>query len=387
MIPPGKTIGIFGGGQLGRMTALAARKMGYRIHIYEPGENSPAAQVADAEVNASYRDEERLVHFLEEIEVATFEFENIPADFLHKAAAMRPVHPSPEALLICQNREREKNFLQDNSFPHAAFAVVTSAEDLEAGIASVGTPCVLKTATFGYDGKGQIKIEAGDDAAAVWEKFSAGRGILEEWIDYQAELSVICAANARGETEVFPVSENIHTDHILEYSIVPARLDRKVQLEATEIALEIARSLRVIGLIAVEFFLTSQGRLLVNELAPRPHNSGHYSFDGCMTSQFEQQVRAVCGLPLGSSRLLSPTVMCNLLGDLWERGTPDWNTILRHPNAKLHLYGKEEARPGRKMGHFTVLADEVSEAFERARAIKQRLVAAATAGGEPRYEK
>lgn len=381
MIIPGKTIGIFGGGQLGRMTALEARRMGYRIHIFEPGENSPAAQVADSVVNASFRDEERLLHFLGGIEVATFEFENIPADFLYKAAEVRPVHPSPEVLLICQNREREKLFLKKNGFPHAAFAVVSSAEELKDGIQKLGMPCVLKTAAFGYDGKGQIKIREGDDPNAIWKKFNVGRGVLEEWIDYGAELSVICAANIRGETSVFPVAENIHADHILEYSIVPARLDARVQKEATEIALAIARALRLVGLLAVEFFLTSKGRLLVNELAPRPHNSGHYSFDSCVTSQFEQQVRAVCGLPAGSTRLLSPAVMCNLLGDLWQQGVPDWNLILRHPTAKLHLYGKEEARPGRKMGHFTLLADEVESGLEEARSIKRQLVDAA-GGGE-----
>lgn len=383
MIVPGKTLGIFGGGQLGRMTALAARRMGYRIHIFEPGENSPAGQVADLEVNASYRDEESLLRFLREIEVATFEFENIPADFLHKAAEHRPVYPSPEVLLICQNREREKVFLEKNGFPRAAFRVVSSVGELSEAITALGTPCVLKTAAFGYDGKGQIKIVAGDDAAKIWKKFDAGRGVVEEWVDYQAELSAICAVSSKGETSVFPVSENIHTDHILEYSIVPARIDPKIQEGAAAVAREIAKALQVVGLLAVEFFLTTDGRLLVNELAPRPHNSGHYSFDGCLTSQFEQQVRAVCGLPLGSPRLLSPTVMCNLLGDLWKQGTPDWNTVLEHPNAKLHLYGKEEARPGRKMGHFTLLAETVDEAFETARAIKRRLIETAV-GGEHR---
>lgn len=385
MIAPGKTIGIFGGGQLGRMIALAARRMGYRIHIFEPGENSPAGQVADIEVNASYRDEDSLLRFLQEIEVATFEFENIPADFLHKAATMRPVHPSPEVLLICQNREREKLFLQENGFPRAAFKVVTSAEELREAIVALGTPCVLKTAAFGYDGKGQIKIGAHDDPSEVWQRFNTGRGVVEEWVEYAAELSAICAISSTGETQVFPISENIHTDHILEYSIVPARIDLRVQNEAAEIAREIARALGVVGLLAVEFFLAKDGRLIVNELAPRPHNSGHYSFDGCLTNQFEQQVRAVCGLPLGSPRLLSPTVMCNLLGDLWQQGVPDWNLILRNPNAKLHLYGKEEARSGRKMGHFTILADQVETALEEARAIKQNLEKAASVGDHSRY--
>jgi 5-(carboxyamino)imidazole ribonucleotide synthase len=387
VIAPGKTIGILGGGQLGRMTALAARKMGYRIHIFEPGENSPAGQVADVEVNASYRDEERLVRFLDEIEVATFEFENIPAQTLNRAATVRPVRPSPEVLLICQNREREKLFLRKHKFPHARFEVVSSAEELARAVEAIGRPCVLKTADFGYDGKGQIKIGPYDSTETVWKHFNAPRGVVEQWIRYRAELSVICSANPRGDFSTFPVSENIHTDHILEYSIVPARLEEKVQSEGREIAEEIARAIGLVGLLAVEFFLTEENSLIVNELAPRPHNSGHYTFDACVTSQFEQQVRAVCDLPLGSPRLLTPVVMCNLLGDLWQRGVPDWNLILEHPEAKLHLYGKEEARPGRKMGHFNVLGENVEEALVRAREIKMRLVEGACTRDPQAYQR
>lgn len=387
MIAPGKTLGIFGGGQLGRMIGLAARRMGYRIHIFEPGENSPAGQVADLEVNASYRDGESLRRFLQEIEVATFEFENIPADFLHQAAEIRPVHPSPEVLLICQNREREKTFLQEHGFPRADFRVVSSAEDLRHAMTDLGTPCVLKTASFGYDGKGQIKIEEGEDPAEVWSRFNSARGVVEEWVQYDAELSALCAVSSTGEISTFPIAENIHRDHILEYSIVPARIAPALQAEAAEIARNIATTLGVVGLLAVEFFATKDGLLLVNELAPRPHNSGHYTFDACLTNQFEQQVRAVCGLPLGSPRLLSSVVMCNLLGDLWQQGAPDWKTILGNPHAKLHLYGKEEARKGRKMGHFTVLADCVDEALAQARSIKERLTQAATNGTNRPYTK
>lgn len=359
------------------MTAIAARQMGYRIHIFEPGANSPAGQVADLEINASYDDEKQLLHFLQEIDVATFEFENIPVDSLRRAAGVRPLHPSPDILLICQNRKREKLFLREHNFPHARFEVVTSAEELKQAVEEIGRPCVLKTADFGYDGKGQIKIDNGDSTEEVWQKFDAPRGVLEEWIPYQAELSVICAANPSGTFSTFPIAENIHTDHILEYSIVPARLDEKHQEEAREIALTIAKTLNLTGLLAVEFFLTQDGRLLVNELAPRPHNSGHYTLDACVTNQFEQQVRAVCDLPLGSSRLLSPIVMVNLLGDLWNAGPPDWNLILHHPEAKLHLYGKKEARPGRKMGHFTVMAENVEAALGLARDIKKQLTKAA----------
>lgn len=373
MILPGKTIGVIGGGQLGRMFALAARRMGYRIHVYEPGENSPAGQVADMEINASYRDAEGLARFLRSIEVATFEFENIPATFLRQAAEARPVHPGPEVLLICQNREREKGFLRENGFPHARFAVVTDAGELRAAAAELGLPCVLKTAAFGYDGKGQVKLDDSTDLEEVWAEFSGERGVVEEWVDFETEISVICAINPQGQRSVFPVSENIHTDHILEYSIVPARLDESVQRQAEEMALGIADAIGLTGLLAVEFFVTSSGKLLVNELAPRPHNSGHFSFDACLTSQFEQQVRAVCDLPLGNPRLLSPVVMCNLLGDLWEKGIPEWNTVLNHPEAKLHLYGKDEPRPGRKMGHFCVMAPGGEEAYDQARRIKAEL--------------
>ncbi len=372
--PPGKTIGIFGGGQLGRMAAIEARKMGYRVHVYDPASEPPAAQGADLAVQAPFDDLDQLRKFLEPIDVATFEFENIPADFLHQAAAVRPVHPSPEVLLICQNREREKRFLSEKGFPVAPYAVVTSAEELDEALNNrIGRPAVLKTAAFGYDGKGQVKIGDGDDARAVWEDFGNPRGVLEAWVPFTAELSAICAVSANGETAVFPVAENQHERHILDVSIAPARLDAPVQEEAARIAKEIARALGVIGLVAVEFFLTGDGRLLVNELAPRPHNSGHYTFDGCMTSQFEQQVRAVCGLPLGSTALLAPTVMVNLLGDLWRNGEPDWNQVLQNPNAKLHLYGKREARPGRKMGHFCVLGPTVEEALAQAQAIQSRL--------------
>jgi len=373
VIPPGKTVGIFGGGQLGRMTAIAARRMGYQVHIFDPAKHAPAAPVADQVVTADYQDEEAISRFMEGIDVASFEFENIPAATLRFAASRKPVRPSPEVLLICQNREREKLFLRQHNIPHARFAVVSSADELAAAIEEIGTPCVLKTADFGYDGKGQVKIREGEQAAGVWEGFGAPRGVVEQWIHYSAELSVICAANPSGEVETFPIAENIHTDHILEYSIVPARLDSKVADEARSIALRIARAIGLEGLLAVEFFLHRDGRLLVNELAPRPHNSGHYSFDGCVTSQFEQQVRAACDLPLGSTRLLAPTVMCNLLGDLWRRGEPDWAIVLRHPEAKLHLYGKTEARPGRKMGHFCVFGETADEAFSLAQRIKGEL--------------
>ncbi len=356
-------MGILGGGQLGRMLAIAARRMGYRVHAYEPQPDCPAGQICDVEVNAPYTDSASLRAFAEGVDVISFEFENIPRSAVEAVASLRPVRPRGEVLHICQNREREKTFLQANGFPCAPFRVVDSGEALRMALAEIGTPAVLKTADFGYDGKGQLKIMCEVDEEAIWKQFGAPRGVLERWIPFQAELSVVCARGLDGAIAAFPVSENIHTNHILDLSIVPARFSPAILDKAESLASEIARRLDVIGLLAVEFFLTSNGELLVNELAPRPHNSGHFTFDACVTSQFEQQLRAVCGLPLGSPELLRPVVMWNILGDLWKNGAPDWSTVLKNPKAKLHLYGKSEARPGRKMGHVCVMAETVEEAL------------------------
>lgn len=338
------------------MFGIAARRMGYRVHAFEPNPDSPAGQISDVEVNAPFTDHGALAEFASQVDVVSFEFENIPLSAIEEVAKRVPVRPHGEVLHICQNREREKTFLHGHGFPHAPFAVVESAEGLRAALDEIGTPSVLKTADFGYDGKGQIKLEGEVDAAAVWEKFGPQRGVLEKWIPFQAELSVVVARGTDGTAVAFPPSENIHKHHILDISIAPARFSETVLAQAGEIAERIAVALDVVGLLAVEFFLTSEGRLLVNELAPRPHNSGHYTFDACVTGQFEQQLRAVCGLPLGDPQLLTPVVMWNLLGHLWEKGEPDWNIILAEPRAKLHLYGKASARPGRKMGHVCVLA-------------------------------
>lgn len=362
-IAPGGVVGILGGGQLGRMLAIAARRMGYRVHAFEPQADCPAGQICDLEINAPYEDADALRAFASGVDVISFEFENIPRSAVETVAAIRPVRPRGEVLHICQNREREKIFLEGHGFPCAPFRVVDSPEALRKAIAEIGTPAVLKTADFGYDGKGQIQITAGADSAEVWKRFDAPRGVLEQWIPFKAELSVVCARGLDGEVVPFPVSENQHTRHILDLSIVPARFPREVLESASLLATEITRALEVTGLLAVEFFLTVENDLLVNELAPRPHNSGHFTFDACVTSQFEQQLRAVCGLPLGSPDLLRPVVMWNLLGDLWRDGEPDWSVILGDPRAKLHLYGKSEPRPGRKMGHVCVMAGTVEEAL------------------------
>jgi 5-(carboxyamino)imidazole ribonucleotide synthase len=371
MIAPGKTIGIFGGGQLGRMSGIAARRMGYGVAIYEPSPNSPAGAVADLEINADYDDRESLDRFLEATDVVTYEFENIPSATIQHAAEKRPLNPSARILHICQNREREKTFLRTAGIPHAPYEVVATADELSRALENIGLPCVLKTADFGYDGKGQIKItETPSDPGALWRSFDCPRGVLEAWIPFEKELSVIVARNGRGESATYPVGENIHTDHILDFTIVPARVSSRVSADALSIGHAVADRLELTGLLAVEMFLTESGDLLVNELAPRPHNSGHYTFDACVTSQFEQHVRSVCDLPLGSTDLLIPVVMVNILGQAWSRGEPDWAGLLAEPATKLHLYGKTEARKGRKMGHFCVLSKSVDDALDRAVRIK-----------------
>ncbi len=374
-ILPGATIGLLGGGQLGRMFALEARRLGYRVHVFEPQPDSPAGQVGDVEISAEYSDTRALRDFAGAVDVVTYEFENIPLAAIETVAEICTVRPRGEVLHICQNREREKTFLAERGIPCAPFRIVDSADALAGAIDEFGGRGVLKTADFGYDGKGQVKINPGDDPREAWRGFGAAKGVAEGWVDFTHELSVICARGCDGASAVFPVAENIHTNHILEFTIVPARIAQPAQDAAVAIARRIAADLDVVGLLAVEFFLARDGRVLVNELAPRPHNSGHFSFDACVTSQFEQQLRAVCGLPLGSVDLLRPVVMVNLLGDLWKNGGPAWEAVLGDPEIKLHLYGKSAARPGRKMGHLCVFGRDAGEAFDRARAVMDRLAA------------
>ena len=365
-VPPGGTIGLVGGGQLGRMFALAARHMGYRVRVLELSPDSPAGQVGDAQIEAAYDDPAALERLARSSDVLTFEFENVAAAPLEHAAAICPVRPRPMVLHVCQNRAREKEFLTRNGFPCAAFKIVHSAAEAVAEAAANGFPCVLKTADFGYDGKGQAKLQSAADAAEAWARLGSARAVIEEWVDFRCEISVVCARDGRGRVECFPVAENEHRNHILHRSIIPARIDPGTAREAQRIATSLARALDVVGVLAVEFFVRRDGSLVVNELAPRPHNSGHFSLDACVTSQFEQQLRAVCGLPLGSTRLLSPVVMVNILGDAWDAGTPDWSLLLTDQDVRLHLYGKREVRPGRKMGHFCVLKPSVEEALRAA---------------------
>jgi 5-(carboxyamino)imidazole ribonucleotide synthase len=380
MIPPGSTLGVLGGGQLGRMLAQAATRLGYRIHVFEPQENCPAGEVASREFNASYEDIERLREFARGCAVITYEFENVPVKPLWKIENLVPLRPYWEVLETCQNRAREKNWLKKNGFPTVSFAEVEAGGDLAAAVRKVGLPCVVKTADFGYDGKGQQKITAQTEIPAAAKAFAQQRVVVESFIDFKCELSVIVARNPAGEVRTFPIAENIHTRHILDFSIVPARVGTEIATRAAELGENIADAFGLEGLLAVELFMTDQGELLVNEMAPRTHNSGHWSLDACVTSQFEQQVRAITGMPLGETEMTAPcAVMVNILGNAWQwegdqlAGTPHWEKLLSEPRAKLHLYGKSEPRKGRKMGHFTVTGKTVRKTFELARQLKSEL--------------
>ena len=364
---PGAKIGVMGGGQLGRMFAIAARRMGYRVHTFSPEENGPAAQFSDRATVANYDDEAAVTDFARAIDVLTFEFENIPAKTIEWATREQLVRPRGEVLLIAQNRLREKEFLSDAGFPVAPFRRVVQMADLTSAVETIGRPAILKGAAFGYDGKGQQRIDPATDLDAIWSAREDAECVLERVIDFEKEISVIVARGPDGETAVFPVCENIHRDHILDLTLAPARVPDRVAAAACGLARAVAESLDLVGLLAVEMFLQANGELIINELAPRPHNSGHWTIEGCVTSQFEQHVRAVCGLPLGATELLRPAAMVNLLGDVWSQGEPDWAAALAVPNVHLHLYGKREPRLRRKMGHLTALAGTVEAAAASAR--------------------
>lgn len=373
-LQPGGTIGILGGGQLGRMSAIAARRLGYKVRTFDPSANACAAGIADEHVTADWSDTSALTRFARGCGRVTLEFENIPPATVEFVAQMVPCHPSALVLAICQNRRREKEFLRASGIPCAAFAVVTSVAELQTAVQTIGFPCVLKTADFGYDGKGQVKLPTtAADLAAAWKKMGGAVGILEAWVPFQMEISVLVARSVDGRTAVYDPAENIHRNHILHLSLSPARISEATATEARALALNIAEKIQLVGLLAVEMFV-KDGRIVVNELAPRPHNSGHQTFDANETSQFEQHIRAVCGLPLGGTRPLVPSAMVNLLGDLWRNGQePDWAKVLADPSAKLHLYDKGQAVPGRKMGHITVTAPTLEAALRRAEALHASL--------------
>ena len=372
-ILPGSTIGVLGSGQLGRMFAIAARRMGYRVHTFSPDQDTPTGQIADEEIIASYDDLEAVRNFARNVSVVTFEFENVSSAAVEAASEFAPVRPGGNVLHTSQHRLREKTFLANNGFPVAPFKRVNSLDDLLAALNEIGCPAVLKTAGFGYDGKGQSKITAPDQAQAALNALGNQEAILEAFIHFEREVSVVAARGLDGAFVHYGVVANEHRNHILDITVAPAPVSAQVQNDAVEIARGVLEALNVVGVMCVEFFLTREGQLLINETAPRPHNSGHFSFDACVTSQFEQQLRAVCGLPLGSTELLRPAAMANLLGDLWEYGEPNWAAACAFPQVKVHLYGKLAPRKGRKMGHLTALATTIEEAEQDVRAARDAL--------------
>jgi 5-(carboxyamino)imidazole ribonucleotide synthase len=357
------------------MFAIAARRMGYRVHTLSPDEDTPTGQVADVEVNAAYEDLDAVRKFASEVSAVTFEFENVPAATAAAAAECAPVRPAGHILHTTQHRLREKTFLSEHGFPLAPFWRVGSRDELDRCIAECGGPCILKTADFGYDGKGQFRIVHAEQADQAWAVAGKREAVLEKMIDFACEISVVGARSQQGQFVHYGAIENQHANSILDVSIAPARVSGRVAAKAVEIAHAVLDSLQVVGVLCVEFFVTQSGDLLINELAPRPHNSGHFTFDANVTSQFEQQLRAVCGLRLGGVDQLAPAAMANLLGDVWEAGEPDWEAAAALANVKIHLYGKLAPRPGRKMGHLTAVASTVEQAItdaERARKLLMR---------------
>ena len=372
-ILPGATIGVLGSGQLGRMFTIAARRMGYRVHTFSPETDTPTGQVADLEVTASYDDLDEVRKFAQNVEVVTFEFENVPAETASVCAEHTLVRPNGSVLHITQHRLREKQFLMKAGFPIVPFRRVTSLQELETALKELGTPSILKTAGFGYDGKGQVKIIDPTQAAGVWAASVEQEFVLEKCVDFQKEVSVIAARSLWGDFVHYGVVENDHSNGILDITVAPADIKVDIAQKAIGLTRQVMNELDVVGVLCVEFFVSWEGQLRINELAPRPHNSGHFSFDASVTSQFEQQLRAVCGLPLGSTELMRPAAMVNLLGDMWDEGEPNWAAAAMFPNVKLHLYGKLQPRPGRKMGHLTALAASPTAAKVTALAARNAL--------------
>ena len=377
MILPPATLGMLGGGQLGRFFVLAAHEMGYRVVVLDPDRNSPAGRAADEHLCASFDDAAALEHMAQTCAAVTTEFENVPSDTLDYLAKFIPTRPNAACVAVAQNRIAEKTFLSDRGFALGPFAPVSSFADIESADPAL-FPAVLKVARFGYDGKGQARVSNVAEAKAAFVSFGREACVLEKLLPLDVEVSCVLARDSAGRVAPFPIAENSHRNGILDVSIVPARVSGALAAEATEIAAGIAAELGYVGVLGVEFFI-SGGRLLVNEMAPRPHNSGHYTIDACVTSQFEQQVRILCGLPLGDARQHSRAVMVNLLGDLWfgqdarHSREPEWSCLLRVPGLKLHLYRKHHARAGRKMGHFTVLGEHAAPVIDVAMNVRNAI--------------
>ncbi len=375
MIQPGSTLGLVGGGQLGRMFTQAAQRLGYEVVVLDPDPQSPAGRIAAKHIKAGYSDEWALVELGRSVRAVTTEFENVPATTLAYLRQYCPVRPGPEAVAVTQDRIAEKNFARSNGLLTAPFLPVLSEDDLEVAATSIGFPSILKTARLGYDGKGQAVVDSPASLQSAFVLFGRQPCVLERRLRLDREISVVLTRGEDGRTATLPVSENRHVHGILDSCIIPARIPERVAEKARQSAILLATAMTYVGTMAVEFFVVDGNQLLVNELAPRPHNSGHFSIDACVTDQFEQQVRAMAGMPLGDPALLSPAAMVNLLGDLWDNGEPRWERALEDPGVKLHLYGKLEARPGRKMGHITALAATPEDALAAAFAARGRLTA------------
>ena len=372
MILPGATLGLLGGGQLGRMFTVAARTLGYRVTVLDPDPLSPAAEFATGHLNTDYTDPAAIADLARNCAAVTTEFENAPAAALDALSRQTVVRPSGSAVAVAQDRRREKAFFAERGFPVGAFASIEDPADFPAALERVRLPALLKTARFGYDGKGQARIDSPPDLARAFHEWKGVPCVLEELLVLEREISVVLGRSDDGAVAAFPVAENRHAHGILDITIAPARVSAQLAAEATALASRLAAALEYVGVLAVEMFVVG-GKLLLNEIAPRPHNSGHYTIDACRTSQFEQQVRVLCGLPLGDPSQHSPAVMVNLLGDIWANGEPKWEAVLRHPGAHLHLYGKRDARPGRKMAHVTVCEASAVHALEVALEIRRAL--------------
>lgn len=373
MILPGATLGMLGGGQLGRMFTVAARTMGYRVIVFDPDPHSPAGRIADRHINANFLDGGALHELSSACIAITTEFENVPSDTLDILAKTCFVRPSSNALSITQDRINEKEFLLAHHIPTNRFVPVSTEDEVASAFNHIGSRAILKRSRLGYDGKGQWKVESGAEAIEAFQKMGSAPCVLEELLRFKCEISVVLARGVNGHIAAYPTAENIHTNSILDTTIVPARVSGAISAKAQKIAKTIAEKLNYNGVLAVEMFVMRDGRILVNEIAPRPHNSGHYTLDACVTNQFEQQVRTLCGLEPGDTRLISPVVMVNLLGEVWGKSQPAWENLFDHSNVKLHLYGKDHARPGRKMGHFNVLDKNITTALKLAKTIQAKL--------------
>ena len=376
MILPDSILGVLGGGQLGRMFSIAARSMGYRVWVLDPDPDSPAGSIANHHIRAQYQDESALAHMAENCAAVTTEFENVPAETLRFLEARLPVRPGSAAVAIARDRIQEKTFIREQGLATAPFFAIWHEDALDEACQRLSMPALLKTAQLGYDGKGQVTVNNQEEARQGFQQLGTTPCVLEERVQLALELSVILARSVTGETATFPVGENSHVNGILDITCVPARVGDELVRQAESMAQQLADAMQYCGVLAVEFFLTTEGQLLINEMAPRPHNSGHYTLDACLNSQFEQQVRTLCGLPPGATDLLSPVVMINILGDWWRDGTPPpWDRLFEHPRTKLHLYGKQQARAGRKMGHFNCLAAELDVAIAVADQVRGELTA------------